>query len=140
MHVVKYTIRTILPAELPTVREPGGTTRPATEGELLNLGLVPLGNDLYSCVDQYRRDPDTLTWRAEGPESPGTIVSEGSLRERHARLPADVRGKILRARIVRVNAQGKEQRLTLPMAAVRPTDVVEESDVIPHQWHGESKR
>lgn len=101
MHEIRYSIRQIAPAELPTGIDPDGTARALTEGELLNLGLVHLHDDLYSCVDQYRRDPETLAWSVEGPESPGVVVSQGSLRERHARLPADVAPAVLRAQVIR---------------------------------------
>lgn len=100
MHEVRRSIRRIAPSELPTV--PGdGATRPMTDAELLNVGIAPLGDDLYSCVDQYRRDPETFAWTAEGPESPGVVIAEGSLADRHARLPAEVAVQVLRAQVIR---------------------------------------
>jgi hypothetical protein len=101
VHKVSYSIRRIVPGELPTARELDGTPRPMTTEELLNAGIQHLEGELYSCVDQYRRDPDTLAWSAEGPESPGEVITEGPLRDRHARLPADVRAQVLRAQVIR---------------------------------------
>jgi hypothetical protein len=114
MHSIAYSVRRIAPSELPTVRDLDGTVRPATAQELLNMDIAHLTGDLYSCADQQRRDPDTLAWSVVGVPSPGTVLSEGSLRERHARLPADVQAQL------RGNQGGHGPPLLV------------------HAWHGES--
>jgi hypothetical protein len=102
VHQITYSIRRIAPAELPTVRDlDTDVERPMSAAELLNLDIVPLGDDLYSCADQSRRDPDTLEWSVVGVQSPGAAIAEGSLRERHARLPADVAPHVFRAQVIR---------------------------------------
>jgi hypothetical protein len=92
VHRVIYSIQRITPAQLPTVRDRDGTARAATDQELLDRGLVHLHSDVYSCVHQERRDPDTLVWAVHDHVHPGTVLAEGSHRERHARhkLPAGV--------------------------------------------------
>jgi hypothetical protein len=98
MHRVTSCVRRIPPAQLPTVRNDDGTERPATAAEMLNMGLVPLGDDLYDCIEQERRDPGTLEWRPERA-MPGEVVSRGRARDRYARLPEPARSRILRAHV-----------------------------------------
>ena len=92
-HQVKYSIRRIQPAELPTVTDMDGTVRPATAHELLNAGIAHLQDDFYSCIHQEHRDPDTLVWSVHGTPLPGIVVSEGSHAQRHAQM-AEVAGHV----------------------------------------------
>jgi hypothetical protein len=102
MHRITPTIRRIADAELPQVRDAGsGELRPATDQELLDRGIVHLKDDLYSCVEQQLRDDETLEWSHVGDPLPGQVVTAGDVKERHAKLPADVRGKVLRAQVIR---------------------------------------
>jgi hypothetical protein len=94
MHRIQYAIRQIPADEVPTIPTAldDPTPRPMTAGELLNVGIVHLHDDVYSCVHQERRDPDTLVWAVHDHAHPGTVLAEGSHRERHAkhRLPHGV--------------------------------------------------
>lgn len=102
MHQVKTSIRQILPADLPTITPIGEATRPMNDQELLNMGIARISGDFYSCIHQEERDPDTLEWRPkEGQSLPGTVISEGVLTDRHAKLPADIRSKVMRASVIR---------------------------------------
>ena len=102
MHKISTSVREIKPAELPTVRDMDGTVRPATDQDLLNMGIQHLSADYYSCIHQEERDPETLTWAPkEGQSLPGTVISEGLLQERHDKLPADVRAKVMKASVIR---------------------------------------
>jgi hypothetical protein len=91
-HRVIYSIRRIPLDELPTVTPRDGAVRPMTDAELANVGIVHLHDDVYSCVHQERRDPETLAWAIHDHAHPGTVVVHGSHRERHARhrLPTGV--------------------------------------------------
>ena len=102
MHQIKTSIRQIAPADLPRVTPIGETTRPMNDAELLNMGIQHLSGDYYSCIHQEERDDDTLQWSPkEGQALPGTVVSEGLLQERHDKLPADVRAKVMKASVIR---------------------------------------
>jgi hypothetical protein len=141
MHRVAYSIKTIPAAELPMIAlPPGAPPRPMTVAELLNVGIVHLEDDLYSCVQQEQQVAETLAWAVHGPALPGVTVAEGSLKERHVRLPATVRGRVMRARVLRTDAKGKASRLVVPMDTIQPGDVVEVEPIIPHAWHGEATR
>lgn len=123
MHQLKISIRKILPAEIPTVTPIGEPPRPMNAQELLNLGIVPLGNDLYSCVHQEERDPETLEWRPRpGQNLLGEAVSEGLLHDRHARLPGDVRSLVLRAQVLKKGKDAATANLT-ELAGVLETEV-----------------
>lgn len=140
VHQIIYSLRIVAPADWPTVRNLDGTTRPATDQDLLNMGMKYLnddadGNHLFDCVEQTRRDPDTLEWSTHGPALPGTVLSQGSLLTRHAVLKAPKKDAVLRARVVR-----EKDRLTIPKKDVEVTDTVEATDLIPHSWHGERRR
>lgn len=145
MHQIKTSIRRILPGDLPS-------TDPQ---ELLNRGIFPLGNDLYSCIHQEVRDPDSLEWvPIEGQALPGEVLSEGTVHERHAKLPADLRAQVLRASVRRIVddvplelPQGSQavadlivDVLAVPQSEVLDTDIVDEIGLIPHSWAGEPKR
>jgi hypothetical protein len=122
MHNVRYTIRHIAPSDLPKVRdERTRKNRVATRDELLNLGIQPLGNDLYSCVEQLTSDDRTdvsrntrgelhRRWSPVGDAPPGTVLSEGPLYERHARLPEAIRAKILQAYVLRATKKRENAR------------------------------
>jgi hypothetical protein len=101
MHRVTYCLRVIAAAELPTITPIDGTTRPATDAELLNVGLVRLHEDVFECVSQERRDPDTLVWSSHDEPLPGTVIAEGSHRERFARVPAEYAPQVFRAQVIR---------------------------------------
>lgn len=166
MHRIEYTIRRILPAQLPT-------TDPQA---LLNLDIVPLGNDLYSCAEQFRSDDDVdivedasgrreRRWHGHGDPKPGERLTAGRLKDRYAQLPAADKAKVLRARVFRARDPKKKakqliaaklasrsgaadileearqseelEQLDVAMANVDPDDIVEEQNVIPHRWAGE---
>lgn len=103
MHQVIHTIRRIATADLPKARdlETGGDERPMTPSEMLNVGIQHVADDLYSCVEQQRRDPATLEWKHDGPELPGQTLSAGDVEARYRALPAADRRKVLRARVIR---------------------------------------
>jgi hypothetical protein len=102
MHQIKTSIRQIASADLPTVTPIGEATRPMNDQELLNAGIQHISGDLYSCIHQEERDPETLAWAPkDGRSLPGTVVSEGFLQERHDKLPAGVRSQVMRARVIR---------------------------------------
>lgn len=101
MHTITTTIRRIPASDLPTVTELDGTERPASTQDLLNLGLVPLGGDLYESLTQARRDDDSLTWT--GDTHPGTAITEGAHSQRYARLPAEHVPVVLHALVIRAD-------------------------------------
>jgi hypothetical protein len=101
MHRVTYCIREILAAELPTITDVEGITRPATEAELLNLGVHSLGHDLFECVSQERRDPDTFAWALHDEPHAGLVIAEGSHRCRYGSVPAEHAPKVFRAQVIR---------------------------------------
>lgn len=110
MHRVEYQIRRIADSELPIVRYVDGTERTASRAELLNMGIEHLHDDVYSCVEQHesRVENDSTgrpqrVWASRAP-LPGSVVAAGDLRSRHARLPADVRPKVLRSEVFRGTA------------------------------------
>lgn len=102
MHRINTSIRRIAAADLPTITPIGEPTRPMNAQELLNTGIQHLSGDFYSCISQDERDDETLEWRPkDGQALPGAVVTQGVLQERYAKLPADVKGKILRASVIR---------------------------------------
>jgi hypothetical protein len=102
MHQVKTSYRRIPPTDLPTVTPIGEAARPMNDQELLNAGIVHISGDIYSCIHQEERDEDTLEWRPkDGQSLPGTVITEGVLADRHAKLPSDVRSQVMRAQIIR---------------------------------------
>lgn len=101
MHRIVYELRTIAASDLPTVIDRGGGPRIATEEELRNLGLVHLSGDVYECVRQERRDPETLAWSTHGPDLPGVVIAAGSQRERYASVPAEHAADVFRAQVIR---------------------------------------
>jgi hypothetical protein len=107
MHRIIHTLRQIAAADLPTVTSLDGTTRTMTAGELLNVGIVHLHDDVYDCVEQHRSDDDEAaatgvrTWAPHGEPLPGTPISAGSHRERYARVPAEHAPKVFRAQVIR---------------------------------------
>lgn len=102
MHKIQTSIREIAPADLPKVHDLDGIERTATDAELLNMGIQHIRDDLYSCIHQEERDPETLVWQPkEGQALPGVVITEGNLKDRHDKLPTEVRGKILKASVIR---------------------------------------
>jgi hypothetical protein len=103
LHHVTYTLRTIAPEELPTAptsfEDP--TPRALTEQELLDRGLVRLHDDLFECVEQSRRDPETLAWAPHGPPLPGTPIAAGPHRQRYGSVPAAHAPHVFRAQVIR---------------------------------------
>lgn len=155
MHQVKTSIRRILPAELPTVTPIDEAPRTMNDQELLNAGLQRISGDIFSCIYQEERDEETFEWRPRfGQSLPGTVIAEGLLLERHAKLPADVRAEVMRSVVRRVVddippdlpegslavSEVVVDVITLPMSEVRDTDVVDETALIPHSWAGEPRR
>lgn len=115
MHEITYSYRRIAVVDLPAVRELDGTTRPATDAELRNMGIVHVTDDLYACIEQHHSDgiDDTTgarRWAICGEPLPGDILSEGLLNARHANLPSDVRPRIMRADIIRSTAPNIDVR------------------------------
>lgn len=104
MHRIQYGYRRIDPDQLPTVRDfETGDPRAMSDGELLNIGLHRIDGDLFAfCVQERRElvDGDRI-WKPAGSPLPGTVVSVGDVRERHERLPAEVRARIMRAHVYR---------------------------------------
>jgi hypothetical protein len=139
MHKIVTSIRQIAAADLPTITPVGEATRPMNEQELLNHGLVALGNDYYSAIHQETRDEETGTWKPL-VEHPGAVISEGFLEQRHAALPPDVRAKIMVAHVERTDKKGKKTVDRVQMADVQPGDTVIAENVFPHSWAGEPKR
>lgn len=132
MHAIHYTIRRIAAADLPTVRDGGPestTHRPATDQELLNVGLHRLDGDLFSCVEQYR-GPHSEAFEPHGYVSTGELLTHGH--DRYRELPDAIKHRVLRARVTR----GAET-LLVPMAEVAATDTVHEHSLEPHRWSGE---
>lgn len=106
MHQINYTIRQIVEGDLPMVRDSDtDEDRPATDQELLNFGMQHLHDDIYSCVEQYRRDENTLEWNAHGVAPVGAVVVHGP--DRYSLLPTGVRGKVMLARVVRSSVDGE---------------------------------
>ena len=101
MHRIVYTYREVLPSDLPRVRDADGELRAAMDDELLSLGLKRISGDYFSAIEQHERDDETLMWSPKGQALAGTVVSQGLLPERHAKLPADVKPRILRAAVIR---------------------------------------
>lgn len=101
MHRISTSIREIAPADLPKVRDMEGVERTATDAELLNMGIQRINGDLFSCIEQSVRDDETLQWKPKDQPLPGTVITEGNLKDRHDKLPSEVRGKILKASVIR---------------------------------------
>lgn len=140
-HQVTTRVREIPLADLPKVRELDGTERVANAQELLNMGLVATDEpNIYVSREQDRNDLDASgTYKPLSP-LPGVVLAEGfSRREVYGRLPASVRAKVLRARVRRI-VGGKEITLTIPMQAVRATDVIETQGIPPVAFAGERER
>jgi len=110
MHKVHFTYRRITSAQLPTVTDLDGTVRPATDAELLNMGIHRVAPGLYSCVHQEQRQPSG-SWAVVGDPHTGEELSRGLLPQRHATLPNHVRAQLMGA-----------------------------DGTYPHTWHGEPRR
>lgn len=70
-----------------------------SEQDLLNAGIAHISGDLYSCVEQHERTPE-LVWAPTDRPLPGVPLSEGLLKERHAKLPLEVRDSVMRASVI----------------------------------------
>lgn len=102
MHAVQRAYRRIADAELPQTRDIAtGELRPCTDQELADMDIIHVADDIYLCAEQLRRDPDTLEWAHHDTPKPGAVLSQGDLRERHVGLSAPVRGRVMRARVIR---------------------------------------
>jgi hypothetical protein len=136
MHQIIYSIRQIASDALPRRRDPAKKRdRPASPEELLNIGIVHLVDDYYSCAEQLVSDDVLDVVRAAGvfgrvwhplhEPHPGRIVTQGTVHERHAQLPADAKARILHAHVVRgatkrVNARAViEKRVRSPRRALQ---------------------
>lgn len=98
MHQVIRTIREITAAELPRVRDLAtGAERPATDAELLQMGIARVRDDYFSCVELLT-GPDSASLAPERA-LPGRALAAGE--RRWQRLPAAVRNRVLRARVFR---------------------------------------
>lgn len=141
MHHIKTQIREIKPSELPTVTDVlTGTTRRANEQELLNRGYVRIGETNYfSSIHQERTDSDGKWNIHEGQERHGKLIAEGTLHERHRKLPPEVRDSLVQSRVQRKVGK-KTEVFHVARAEVKSTDVVEADDIHPHSWHGEPVR
>lgn len=106
------TIRKILPAELPTVTDIDPTKpRAATVQELANMGIVPLGNDFYSCTHQ-EETKDWETFRVKDIQHPGVEVTRGQWRkERWDALSPANKNAMLRALVIRGKSGPLKSRL-----------------------------
>lgn len=141
MHRVTHCIRRIAPAEVPTVTPlDGSAPRPMNEQELVNIGVVRVRGDIYSCAVQEQSE-DGRTWT--GPQLPGVELSRGKLNERFRQLPAAVRAQLLNARVERTTGAGakrKTETITVRESEIQPGDVVKEQGLPPHMWAGERDR
>lgn len=139
MHRVTHCIRRITPAEIPTVTPlDGSAPRPMNEQELLNLGVVRIRGDVYSCCVQENAD-DGRTW-TPAVALPGVELSRGRPKERFRQLPAGVRAEVLNAQVERTTGAGakrKTETVTVRESEIQPGDVVKQRGVIPHMWAGE---
>jgi hypothetical protein len=107
------TVRLILPAELPTVKDDDeGVTRTATAEELRNMGIMALGDDLYCCMHQERSD-DGIKWYWVGQPPCGTEISRGFKGERYHNAPAQHKAKLFRARVHRYANPAKNLKADL---------------------------
>ncbi len=141
MHRITHSVRRITAAELPTITEPGGAPRPMTEQEMLNLGLVPLGGDIYSCAVQETTD-DGYTW-TPAVALPGVELSRGRPKDRFRQLKPAVRAQVMKAEVERTTGAGakrKTERITVREAEITPGDVVKKRGIVPHMWAGERDR
>lgn len=104
MLTVRYTVRQIADADLPTAVAADGTARPATAQELRDLGLVALGGGYYSCAERHEGvlvpDPTSPSgvrraWQPHGLAFPGTLVAHGTPTQRAAMLPDAAKPHVL---------------------------------------------
>lgn len=99
MHRIHFTIRRISTADLPTILDAVTETwRIATDAELLNLGLQRIDGDVFSCVEQVRRNPETQEWEPVGHAPVGELLAHGD--QRYTKLPDDVKARVLRAEVI----------------------------------------
>lgn len=105
MHRTTYTTRQIDAGDLPHVPNIDGSPRPATERELLDMGIRKIAEGIYSVVEIEDRhiDPETgaQTWTARGRTIGGTVLTSGRHNRRYVDLPAEIRAKVMKARVLR---------------------------------------
>lgn len=125
MHRIHYTLRAIAQDDLPKIQDMiTGEERVASTAELLNMGIVSVADGIYSCAEQVRQDPETETWASLGPALLGQLLAHGD--QRYDRLPEDVRGRVLRARVI-ADVTGESSALDLAVAnVVEQTAAIEE--------------
>src|SRR5438046_605542 len=112
LHRVERSIREIAAADLPRVKDfSTGEERAATEQELADKDIFPLGGDFYACCELHDgvvvEGPNGTPRRAYRPRNaplPGAVLSVGDVMGRYARLPADKRKHVLRADVYRALA------------------------------------
>lgn len=102
-HSIHHVTRRIADADLPKVRDiETGDERPATDHELLQLGIIPTPlAGVYDCVEQYRRDDtvDGADFEPFGHVPVGELLSSGV--DRFQQLPPDVKPHVLQSRVLR---------------------------------------
>lgn len=139
MHRIIPSIRRIQTTDLPTVTPVGEPTRPATDQELLNLGIAHIGGDLYSCIHQEQTN-EAGEWFKISEPHPGVEVSSGSVKDRYAALHPDDKALVLHAAVVRdipLPLQAAREAVAMaartPIAATLDAGVVEEGSPAPTQ-------
>lgn len=142
-----YEIREILPADIPIIHDPLLGDHPATHQDLLNMGLVRIGNtDYFNCVGVFE---DGRGQHKPGDKLPGTSVVKGLDRHKPHKLPKTIAMKVLNAAVFRNPAakkgQGKASKSSpdveftvVPMKDVDEEDFVVEDYIPPAKFTGES--
>ena len=125
MHRIHHTLRRIVDADLPKIRDAEtGELRQATDDELLNAGLVPVGAGIYSCVEQVRRDPETEEWSSFGHAPVGELLAHGE--QRFSQLPDAVKADVLHADVIRA-ADPEGNAVLITMSAIaEQTEAIEQ--------------
>lgn len=93
-----YELRTIAPSELPTVTMLDGSTVPASDQDLMNMGVFHIEGDVYACIGVFA---DGRGQHKSADQLPGTVISAGYLQQRHAALPGGVRAAVMKATVYR---------------------------------------
>lgn len=113
MHRIRYQIRQISDEEIQQLD---------SRGDLLSYGIHHLHDDIYSCAVQEVSDDAQAfrdgkrTWSLIS-QLPGKVVTEGSVKDRHAKLPAGVRDKVMVAEVF-TNASDVHNTLEIQRMAI----------------------